>query len=101
MPRILPCDRIALAAGLLFLQAVEPLQMFTTTRLLHDGPLRNPLLAGGLLAYVGALDRRKARWQWGAGLLLSASFNMRFNVLVASSSRSCRSSPFIERIGPG
>ena len=81
MPRILPCDRIALAAGLLFC-AVEPLQMFTTTRLLHDG-LSGILLAGGLLAYVGALDRRSAALAVGAGLLLSASLNMRFNVLVA------------------
>jgi len=80
-PRILPCDRIALAAGLLFC-AVEPLQVFTTTRLLHDG-LSGILLAGGLLAYVGALDRRSAALAVAAGLLLSASLNMRFNCLVA------------------
>lgn len=79
--RVLPSDTISVAAALLF-AAVEPLTLFTTTRLLHDAT-SGILLAAGFLTYVMALESRRIGTAVWAGLLFSAALNMRFNCLVA------------------
>lgn len=79
--RVLPADTISLSAALLF-AAVEPLTLFTTTRLLHDAT-SGILLAAGFLVYVMALESRRVGTAVWAGLLFSAALNMRFNCLVA------------------
>ena len=76
-----PVGLLPLAAGLFFI-ALEPLLLFTTTRLLHDG-ISGVFLAAGLLLYVLALDRRSVALGGVAGLLICAALNMRYNVLVA------------------
>jgi len=78
--KILPSDTISLAAVLLF-TAVEPLMLYTTTRLLHDAT-SGILLAAGFLMYVASLDSRRVGTAVGAGLLISAALNMRFNCVV-------------------